>query len=75
MKVYVSFGQEHWHKIKEQVFDKDTIAEITCADYTDGRRKAFELFDAKFCFVHTFEQIKDKLFLFPKGIISVKETE
>ena len=73
MKIYVTFGQEHIHKINNKVFDKDCVAMIEVDNYAAGREKAFELFGKKFFTTHREEQVTEKLLSFyPRGIISVQ---
>lgn len=47
MEVIVTFGQVHVHRVNNTTFDKDCVAVITCRNYADGYKKAFELFNDK----------------------------
>jgi hypothetical protein len=43
-KTYITFGQDHSHRIKDKYLDKDTVAVIEATTREKGRNKAFELF-------------------------------
>lgn len=67
MKTYVTFGQEHIHRINGKIFDKDCVAVVN-----GDRDKVFELFGAKFSFEYPEERWKeDKMKYFPRGYIEV----
>ena len=68
-KFYVTMGQVHVHSIDEKTIDKDCVVEIEAVDYEQGRKKAFELFDNKFCFI---KQEKPDMSFFSRGIIKLK---
>jgi hypothetical protein len=76
-KTYVTFGQIHIHaftvKGERKIFDKDCVAVIDGKDEQQGRAKAWELFDAKFCTTYYGDQWKeeDQLRYFPRGYINV----
>ena len=68
MKTFVTFGQDHTHKINGEIFDKDCIAIV------DGNRaEVFRIFGQKFCFEYP-EKIwnDDVIKYFPRGYITVK---
>jgi len=72
MKTYVTFGQEHTHRIVGHTLDKDCVAVITSDSAEEGRKIAFDLFGSKFCFEYPegffdFELMK----YFPRGFIKV----
>lgn len=72
MKIYITFGQAHAHRVNNQTFDKDSVAEIQCKDHAHGREIAFDLFGPKFCFSYEEHEIKRKekfMSFFPRGII------
>lgn len=77
MKTYVTFGQDHIHKINSIVFDKDCVALIESNSTKEGREKAFALFGRKFCFEYPEDHFDfESLHYYPRGIIPVeKETE
>jgi len=69
-KTYVTFGQEHAHRINNQTFDKDCVAVIECTDMHNGRQLAFEIFNRQFCFEYHEEQFdKVDMRYFPRGLI------
>lgn len=73
MQNYVTFGQDHIHKIGKNIFDANCVACYETKNEKEGRKKAFELFGLKFCF-HYAERDFDKTCLldyFPRGIINV----
>lgn len=72
MKIFITFGQAHIHRIGNNIFDKDTVACIRCEDRSDGREKAFELFGDKFFTDYSEKEILENLCFFPKGIIDIK---
>ena len=69
MELFISFGQEHAHRVNGHTFDKDSIARINCESYKDGREKAFEFFGDKFAFDYSYEEIEKNLHFFPRGIL------
>lgn len=73
---YVTFGQDHAHRVNGKTFDCDCVAAIQADNAADGREKAFELFDRKFCFEY-FEDAFDKesMRYYPRGIIEVESGE
>ena len=73
-KTYVTFGQAHQHEINGVEFNKDTVAVIECNSGIDGREKAFEYFDGKFCFEYHEEEFDlDSLRYFPLGLVEVQK--
>jgi len=73
-KTYITFGQEHRHKVKDKTLDKDTVAVFEATNKTEGRKKAFELFGPKFCFeYHDKEWDESKMHYFPKGYVNLDE--
>ena len=67
MKTYVTFGQDHIHRIDGKILDKDCVALI------DGdREKVFELFNGKFCFEYSEDEFDFGIMkYFSRGIIEV----
>lgn len=74
MKIYISFGQNHTHRVNGKTFDCDSLAEIDCTDRKEGRARAMELFDGKFFTDYPDDKIHDEEFMsfFPRGIIPVQ---
>lgn len=71
-KTYVTFGQDHAHAVNGKTFDKDCVAIIKCENRNDGRAKAFEYFDIKFCFeYHEDEFQMESMKYFPRGLMEV----
>ena len=73
MKSYVTFGQDHIHKINGKVFDKDCIA-IVHGD----RATVFEIFGPKFCFEYSEVEwnagnMTHRMEYYPRGYIEVRE--
>jgi len=72
MKTYVTFGQDHVHKVNGKVLDKDCVAVINSGSAEEGRKIAFELFGPKFCFEYPEERFDfDSMSYFPRGLIEV----
>lgn len=71
-KTYVTFGQSHTHTVNGNTLDKNCIAIIECVNEEDGRAKALEFFDSKFCmeYYETRFNIND-LDYYPRGLIKV----
>lgn len=71
MKTFVTFGQDHIHKIGDKVFDKDCVAIVN-----GGRDKVFEIFGPRFCFEYR-EDLWDEedMKYFPRGYITVAEED
>ena len=72
MKNYVTFGQDHTHRVNGKTFDRDSVATYDSLDGIDGRDKAFELFGPKFCFHYTEENWDpSSIRFFPRGYVEV----
>lgn len=41
MKIYITFGQCHTHRVAGITFNIDCIAEIECSTHAEGRKTAF----------------------------------
>lgn len=71
-KHFVTFGQDHTHRINGITFDADCVAEFEAPNTSAGRLKAFELFDRKFCFeYHEDEFDYSSMRFYPRGFIQV----
>lgn len=71
-KTYITFGQDHAHSVAGRTFDKDCVAVINCENMKEGREKAFEYFDGKFCFSYHEDSFNhDSMKYFPRGLIEV----
>jgi len=69
MKTFVTFGQNHVHRINGRTFDADCVAIVN-----GDRSKVFEIFGPKFCFEYPEEIWDDsKMHYFSRGYIEVKE--
>lgn len=67
MKTYVTFGQEHVHRVNGKTLDKDCVAVVN-----GNREKVFELFGQKFCFEYPEDLWdKEKMKYFPRGYVEV----
>jgi len=71
MKMLVTFGQSHVHRVNGRTFDCNCVARITAPTYEEARARAFEIFGRKFCFTHREEDYLDNLHYYPRGIIDV----
>ena len=72
MKTYVTFGQDHAHRVNGKTFDCDCVAVIDCDSPQEGRRLAFEYFGPKFCFEYPEEQFDlGSMHYYPRGFIEV----
>lgn len=72
MRHFVTFGQEHVHRINDQTLDAHCVACFTADDVAAGRARAFELFGPQFCFHYTEEEFDwESLRFFPRGIIDL----
>lgn len=63
---YVTFGQQHTHRVNNTTFDCDCVARVK-----GDRDRVFELFGPKFCFAYDNEK-EVNLEYFPRGIINVE---
>lgn len=72
MKTYITFGQVHYHKIDNRIFDKDCVAVIEAENASIGREIAFKLFGNKFCFSYTEDTFDyTSMKFFPRGFIQI----
>ena len=67
---FVTFGQQHVHRVCGQTLDCDTVAVFKAKSSDDGREKAFEIFGSAFCLEYhepfwDYESIK----YFPRGYV------
>jgi len=69
MTTYITFGQQHIHRVNGKTFDCDCVAAIPSRNEGEGRERAFELFGPKFCF--SYQDEKPEMKFFPRGIIEV----
>lgn len=68
MKTYVTFGQNHVHRIGLKVFDKDCVAVVN-----GDRKRVFEIFGSKFSFEYSEREWKPEVMkYFPRGYIEVE---
>lgn len=74
MKTYVTFGQEHAHRVNGKFFDKDCVAVIETETALEGRNRAVELFGLKFFTSYPeYRWTAEKLAYFPRGYLSVAD--
>lgn len=69
MRILVTFGQEHAHRVNGYTFDKDSVAVITANSEKEAREIAFELFGPKFFTTYSeaeFDQSGDIRY-YPRG--------
>ena len=69
MKIYISFGQSHVHRVNGKTFDKDVLCEIECSDYATGRGLAWNAFGDKFGTSYSEEQLPKIIHHFPRGVL------
>jgi hypothetical protein len=70
MKVFITFGQLHAHRVNKVTFDKDSVAVIKCDSYNHGRKLAFEFFDNKFHNCYDEKDFDPEIMkYFPRGMI------
>ena len=69
---YVTFGQTHAHSVNGKIFHKDVVARIPAKDASDGRAKAFKLFDGIFAFEY-FDKEWDEssMKFYPGGYVDI----
>ena len=73
-KHYVTFGFDHKHEINTTIFDKDCVAVFEAPNGHEGRRKAFEFFDVKFCFEYHEDTFDHSIMrFFPRGFVNLDE--
>jgi hypothetical protein len=69
-KTYITFGQDHTHRVNNQTFDKNCVAVIESDNAVTGRAKAFELFGHEWSMEYPEKYWDDKsLEWFPRGCI------
>ena len=69
VKTYVTFGQEHVHRVNNKTFDCDCVAVVD-----GGRDRVVELFELRFCFTYTQEQLDNgqlDMSYYPRGVLEV----
>lgn len=75
MRIFITFGQTHVHRIHGKTFDCDCIGVINCNSWKEGRDYAMEIFNKQFCFSLTEKEFyskgEDFMHYFPRGLIEV----
>ena len=74
MKFYVSFGQNHAHRVGGFTYDRDVLCEIDAPSHLEGREAAFKAFGPKWSFFYEAEELPDLLPYFPRGIHALDPT-
>ena len=71
-KTYITFGQDHVHRVNNVIVDKDCVGIIESENAVRGREIAFELFGPKFSMEYP-EQYweEDSMKFFPRGYIKL----
>jgi len=73
MKVFISFGQDHFHEVNGSIFDCDCLCQIEAPSHGEARAKAVEAFGLKFCTSYEEGRTPDKFFeYFHRGIIPLE---
>ena len=71
-KIYITFGQQHTHRVHGKTFDCDSVAVINCENEKDGRELAFMYFGPKWCFAYIEENFDmNDMTFYPRGLIEV----
>lgn len=72
MKVYVTFGQAHIHRVNDKILDRDSVAVIEAPTHAKGREIAFELFGDKFFTTYPEDAWRTAdIQYYPRGFIGV----
>lgn len=69
---YVTFGQDHTHRVNGKTFDCDCVAVIECSDARSGRERAFEYFGRKFFTTYFDDEFHGEMDYYPRGFINVE---
>lgn len=68
MKTFVTFGQDHIHRINGKVFDHNCVAIVN-----GNRDDVFKIFGSKFCFEYSEDFWDDKTMkYYPRGYLEVE---
>lgn len=65
-KTYITFGQDHTHRINGKTFDCDCVAEVDLPE-----EEARQIFMPKFCFSYT-DLSRVDLSYYPRGVIPLE---
>lgn len=65
---YITFGQEHTHRVNGATFDCDCVAVIMAVDELNARGQAFLYFDGKW---HHCTSEVPKMEYYPRGLLHV----
>ena len=67
---YITFGQNHSHKIDGVTYDRDCVGVIWAENCSQARKIAVENFGYVWCFLYSsIEEVS--LELYPRGLIKV----
>lgn len=70
MKIYITFGQIHTHRINGKTLDCDCVASFEAESLEAGHNQAMEWFDGEFHQSLT-EITDDDLKYYPRGVIEI----
>lgn len=72
-KFYITFGQNHAHRVNKETFDKDCVGTIEANTEGEAREIAFELFGDKFFTTYSEENWDEdeQMQFFPRGYLPV----
>ncbi len=75
MKIYITFGQVHTHRVNENTFDCNCVAIINARNEEEGRKLAFDYFGPKWHNSYhesDFNNRRDEIMkYYPRGLIEV----
>lgn len=72
MKTYVTFGQNHVHRVNGITFDCDCVAVIEAPSAVEGRQRAQDAFGLSFCTSYSEDcWNEDSLKYYPRGYLPV----
>ncbi len=66
---YVSFGQDHVHRLGDITLDKDILLKITALDGHVARERAFKALGRQWSMLYTEETVQFEYF--PRGFVEV----
>lgn len=67
-RFYITFGQNHIHRVNCKTFDADTVATFEAIDENIAREYAFDNFQSRWSMIYDKEP---DLILYPNGLIEI----
>lgn len=73
MKFYISFGQNHTHRINGHTYDCDSLMLVEALSEVEARLHVINLIGRKWAFMYPEGDLTETLPYFPRGVINADD--